>query len=277
MLWFHRLFPAAMFLWPAALVLCLRPHPTRALAEAPERSRRVLAATAVALLVHAVVRATIERSTSLPAFWGVGWTPFAATFGSMLLWFRFAVPALAARQPGWSAEAGVERPEARPGPSVRAASLEPRHRADPVPLGAWVAGWALCVLAAGASVWAILRGVSPALLAGLCFWLFAGPLGARASLLEPEPMDERGSPELREAYARLRALRSWGFFWFGLLGTLFFAGVAVATALEPRAAALAGGIGGAAFGLLGAAFGTLASLRRARIESLRQELGARPG
>lgn len=281
MIWFHRLFPVLMLAWPAVFTLCSRPHPALALPEAGARTRRLVLVSLLALVVHGVVRLWIETSSSLPIAFGVGWTPFVSSFGSLALWFWVGMPALAARQPGWgpmpapaSEHAALSRGPSRE-PLVRSASLVPRERSNPVPRGAWLAGWAACAACAAATLWAIARGVSPALLTGLCFWLGCGPLATRSSLLEPEPLDEHGSPELLLAYARLRRFKAWGFFWFGLCGTFVFAAIAVASAVYPREAGLAGGLSGAALGLLGGAFGTLASVRRARINTLRHELGAR--
>ncbi|HZM01272.1 MAG TPA: hypothetical protein VFD43_13580, partial [Planctomycetota bacterium] len=109
---------------------------------------------------------------------------------------------------------------------------------------------------------------------GLGFWLLAGPLAVRGSQLEPEPLDARGSPELQAAYAAQRRFRAWGFYAFGLLGTLLFAAISVLMVYEPRAAGLAGGILGSAFGLAGGVFGTCASVHRARINRLLHELRA---
>jgi len=263
MIWFHRLFPACMVLWPALFAALLS---RRAPREAPSRgAARLWVLTLLALAVHAGVQTWLEARLAPTSALRVGWPVFYSVFASMLLWFSVAVPWLRARDPGW------DTPWAA-GAAVRSASLVPRERTNPVPRSAWLFGWLVFTACGVAMGWAATRGVSPFLLAGLGFWLLAGPLAARESLLEPEPLDPRGSPELQLAYAAQRRFRAWGFFAFGLLGTLLFAAISVLMVYEPHGAGLAGGILGSVFGLAGGLFGTRASMHRARINRLLHDL-----
>jgi len=261
MIWFQRLFPVFMVLWPAAFSVFVEPH-RDADARAPVLARRLWLATLAALLVHAGVQAWIEAALPPQHWLRSGWPTAYAVSASMILWFGFGVPALVARDPGWRA------PRAAP---ERSAALAPRHLHHPVPRAAWVAGWIVFALCAGASLWAVLAGAHAAILLGLAWWVFMAGFGARRTVLEAEPLDREGTPELARQYAALRAFKAWCFYALGLAGTVCFSAVALLTVAHPPLAGWAGAALGTTLGLFGAVFGTLASVRRARANRLLHE------
>lgn len=261
MLWFDRIFPAAMVLWPALFTLFVKRR-AHATPDSSERATRLWIATAVALALHAAMQTWLEGRAPEHLALARGWPTGYAVCASMLLWFRFAMPAIAARDAGWRAPEGAEE---------RRASLTPRHVHHPVPRGAWLAGWTLFALCAGVQVWAMTRGAHPVLLLGLTWWIFMAHFGARHAVLEPEPLDSAGSPELAASYASARHLKAWGFYALGLAGTLAFALVSALVVLDPRTAGFVGAAFGTALGLAGALFGTVASIRRARANRLLYE------
>lgn len=269
MLWFHRLFPTFMILFPLAFTLFAGRHPERAHDDVPQRMRRLWFATLLALGLHVGMQAWIESDPTALELLRRAW-PVAFGIGPFfVLWFVFAGPALQARQPGY-------RPMPHPGSPepVRSASLVRRDSSCPISRGAWILGWTLFGLCSGAIAWSIAQGAPAMLVLGLGFWLGMGVVGSRSSLIEAEPMDAAGSPELAEAWASLRRFKSWIFYVAGLLGTVCFAGVAVMTVYAPDVAGMSGAVIGTAGGIAGGVFGTMASVRRARINELLQKLGA---
>jgi len=269
MFWFLRLYPAFMILFPLAFVLFSGRHPERAHDDVPQRMRVLWIVSLTALAVHLAGVALIESDPEgwriLRAAWPVG----VGTGLFFVLWFGFGVPALQARQPGYRNMPNPGSPE-----PVRSASLTRRDTTSPISRGAWVIGWTVFGLCVGATVWAIAMGAPAMLMLGLTFWLGMGVFGSRGSLTEAEPMDMAGSPELAEAWARLRGFKAWGFYGIGLVGTIGFAVVAVVTVFVPDVAGMSGAIFGTAGGVAGGVFGTIASIRRARVNSLLQQLGA---
>lgn len=263
MIWFQRLFPAFMLLWPALLTSCVKRHPTLAAPDAERALRRLWVFTALALVVFTAVQVALELT--LPERHGLraGWPIVVGSAGSMALFFRAAMPALIARSPGWGG------PGARP--ATRTASLEARDGADLLPRWAMPLGWIVCALCAAVMAWAISRGAPAALLLGLGFWLGMG-LGCRAAAREPEPLDAQASASVREAYRSARRLRAWGFWSLGLAGTLCFTVVAALAVERPMTAGLAGAVGGTLIGVAGGVFGTVASISRARINTALHEL-----
>jgi hypothetical protein len=270
MIWFLRLFPAFMILFPLGFTLFAGRHPERASDEGTQLMRRLWSVTLAAITIHIAVVALTETDPEawrlLRAAWPVGF----GTGSFMVIWFGFAMKALQARQPGYRNLPNPGSPE-----PVRSASLTPRDTTSPVPRGAWFAGWAVFGLCAGATGWALLQGVPSMLILGLAFWLGMGVFGSQASLTEAEPMDTAGSPELAEAWGRLRSFKAWCFYGMGLIGTIGFAAVAVITVFAPGVAGMSGAIFGTAGGIAGGVFGTMASVRRARVNALLQELGTR--
>lgn len=269
-MWFLRLFPAFMILFPLAYTLFAGKHPDRANDDAAQRMRRLVVVTAVLLAVHVAVMVLLgndpDRFRVLRQAWPVGF----GTGMFFVVWFGFAMPALQARQPGYRPMPHAGSPE-----PVRSASLTPRDTNIPLPRGAWVLGWTLFGLCVGATVWAIVKGAPALLLLGWGFWLGMGVFGTRASQVEPEPMDASGSPELAEAWASLRRFKAWSFWALGLVGSMGFACVAVLTVFRPDIAGISGGVLGTAAGVTGGIIGTMGSVRRARVNALLQELGAR--
>lgn len=276
MIWFARLFPAFMLLWPAVFTLFVRPR--RSASEARARTARLWWATGAFLVLHAGVEALLETQLPERHSLRVGWVPFISVCGSMLLWFSFAMPALQARQPGWNdAQRAAGTGGRDPRPAVRSASLQPRHVIHPIPRRAWAVGWSLCGLCTAAMIWSFTRGVTPWVAFGLSFWVFSGYFGGRLTVMEPEPLDPRGSPELQRAYARLRSFKAWGLYWFGLSGTTVFTAVAVILAVRPDVGGWVGAILGCAIGVAGGVFGTVGSIRRAGVNALLAELDAAAG
>ncbi len=268
MLWFDRLFPPAMILFPALITLFVRRHPAVGGARAARLPRALWSATAFALLVHVAAQAAYERGAVFSASGHGVWTLLFTMASFMSLWFGLAVRVLAARDPGWRNANGPSR-------TTRSASLVPRHEASPAPTVLVALGWALYAVYIAATGWAIAESTHAlALLAGAIFWPgFAW--GARASRLESEPRDAAGSPGLAAAYAALRRVKVVGFLLCGIAGSVLFATTAVLVVLAPEGAAYVGGFGGAAVGLCGGALGTLVSIRRARIQARLVELEGR--
>ena len=184
MIWFQRLFPAFMVLFPLAFTLLAGRHPERAHDDVPQLMRRLWVATLIALALHIGMQSWIESDPTglnlLRAAWPVGFGvgPF------MVLWFGFAGRALQARQPGYR-----PMPNSRSREPVRSASLTRRDATSPLPRGAWVLGWTLFGLCVGAVGWSIAKGAPAMLMLGLFWWIGFSVFGSRASQVEAEPMD----------------------------------------------------------------------------------------
>jgi hypothetical protein len=272
MIWFNRLFPPFMVLFPLVFVLCTRAHPKRARDDAPRRMQRLWLVTLIALALHLVVQPWLESNPGSLEVLRRAWPLVLGTGGFMMIWFAFAMPALQAKHPGWRNLPNQGSPE-----PVRSASLTPRNTTSPISRGTWIMGWTLFGLCTGAIGWAITEGAPSVLLLSIAWWLGFSVYGSRASQVEAEPMDAAGSPELAEAWASLRSFKAWCFFSIGLLAMLGFAAVAVVTVYAPQSAGMSGAVLGTAGGIAGGVFGTVASIRRARINALLQELGEREG
>ncbi|MGQ0553561.1 MAG: hypothetical protein ACT4PU_10120 [Planctomycetota bacterium] len=290
MIWFQRLFPAAMFLMPWLHVLVLSPRHGHAedgaLSATAVRARRRLLLMTLALLgLHIAALSWLEANWPVYAAPRVVFTSVSAVVGSLLLWFAFAMPALQRMMPATarrteqgSVGAGSGGVGSAPAgaSAVRAASLVPRQQLSPIPPTAWLLGWLLFAGLIGFNVWCVTQGATPLHLLSASFWLVAGPCSARLALTEAEPRDAGGSPELEQAYASLRSLKVWGFFWFGLLGTALFTGIAALSVFTPQHVAWAGALLGSSLGIGGGLFGTLATMRRLRIQALLNRLQATP-
>ena len=270
---FYNLFPAFMLAFPAVFTLFVKRHPELSRPDGGA-TRRLWLFTAIALLVHAAVQTWFATSYSGPEMLPRTWPLLVAVGGNMFIWFRFAMPVLASRQPGWRGEG----PAVQTASPVRTASLVARDRQEPV-IGrtAWIVGWGLFAACTGVIIWAITQGAHPLLCLGLGFWLGMGVAGAASTFVEPEPLDPEGSTAIIEAYAKLRAFRQWGFYGMGLAGTLVFTGIAVLTVYVPQSAGLAGGIAGSVFGVLGGVFGTMASIYRVKVNNAVAEAHADEG
>ncbi len=269
---FYFLFPALMLAFPAVFTLFVRRHPELSSPDAGA-TRRLWIATSAALLLHLAVQTWLTTTDPVPEVFARAWPLVVAVAGNMLLWFRFAAPVLASRQPGWN-EQGPTHSASR----VRTASLVARDKEAPL-IGrtAWTLGWVVFVACAVTIIWAIIQGAPPLLCMGLMFWLGMGVGGSAQLFTEPEPLDPQGSAAIVEAYAKLRAFRQWGFYTGGLAGTLVFTGIAVLTVYRPGASGLVGAIAGSAVGLLGAVFGTMASIYRVRVNNAVAEAHAAHG
>ena len=75
MLWFERLFPPLMLLWPLAILLCVRPVPDRATDEAPALTRRTVLATLAAQLLMVLLQVASEAGLEGTLMLWHGWRP----------------------------------------------------------------------------------------------------------------------------------------------------------------------------------------------------------
>ena len=168
-------------------------------------------------------------------------------------------------------------------PRARTATLRRRDGAPPrlalARLLAWMLWLALLLLA----VWPFFRGEADWSTAWFLIfsafgggWLLMGKLGTRLSVLEAEPMDVGGSPDLVRGYDSLRRFKIWGWFAVSTMAMLAFSLPAVLLARDPEewlyAAIWVGAGGGALVGLLGGVFGVTADIRRTRLNRLYQDL-----
>jgi hypothetical protein len=274
---FDLIFSLVMILAPAVLAACIR---TPAGVEVDRSRVRRLSialwgATAAALALLAV--ASLWPWTSR-----VAWVLFFPLFG-------LSLSLIAVRNPDWVAH--------RSGQATRSASLVSRRHVRPIPRAAWVAAWAFwAVCTAAIAVRWLTAQEAPAMgwwtvammVAGSGICLPLAQWAVARTLVEPEPMDPAGSPDLAAAYDRHRTFRAWGFYgMFGVAMPAVFVLLGVLLAWLPREAmpgpaagatlGILGGVLGTALGLAGAAFGTLASVRRARIAALHRQLETRQG
>jgi len=272
MLWFHRLFPPCLMLTALGYTLLVKRRPGRQLAGERLLFVRLVVATTLFLALHVIVQTLLEQTQPAGTALRAVWPTLIAVLGSVVLWTRFAAPALAAREPGYRPLPLVEASDEE-SPVLRSASLVARQELDVLSPRAWTLGWSAYVLAAVATLWAIAEGAHWAMVLGLGWWPGMAFFGARETHLEPEPMDAAGSPELAAIYAKNRAFRSWIFFALGLSGTVAYAVIAIALLAWPNAAGAIGAVIGSALGLAGATFGVVASRQRAKAQALLHELG----
>ncbi len=275
MIWFDRIFPVLMILFPAGYTLFFRTDRAWAKPELPRLQRRLWLGTAAALLLFTAVYVLlfeVPDSEERAAWIQRTWTPLGSLLFFFPLWFGAALPVLRARHPGWDA--------AIPTTPLRSASLQPRAAGKVILRGAWIAGWLLFVLVAAPLAVLVSQGKVTALsLLVLIFWPVSGVSGAWFSAREPEPLDSRGSPAMLAAYAKSRAFRAWGFYWLGL-GLLILSALPflILGLMQPETSGefmawmgsgigVLGGLGGAVFGILG-------DLRRVRARRLLHELEA---
>jgi hypothetical protein len=266
MYWFDLLFPPAMLLVPLVLTLCFRTPPGAAVDAGRIRT--------LTLALGGSTAAAIALCLALFLFV----SPLVARYG-WVLFFPLMVPAMLlinAKNPYLSAHP--------PGQVVRAASLVSRRELVEVPR--WFLGlaWGLWLAGMAAVLGRLIRpleGMEWAMwlsALGMCGLsvlvpVFLGRVGRMLSE-EPEPMDSSGSPELADAYARLRRFRLVGFCVCGVGMLVTFAGFGIAMSWMPVTVemgvilGIAGGIAGTVGGIAGGVFGTLASLRRARITEM---------
>ncbi len=261
---FALVFDLVMTAWPAAFVLAFpaRPRPTGAGAVQLRRQLALLiAVTAAAAAVVVVGHFLIERPVGL----------WALCFP---LWWLLAMPTLRLKRPDWFTPG--------PAPAQRVASLRSRMQASPLSPWAWSAPWAVWVAAAAvvisltrSSAWP--EPLLPWLMGAMGgLWLLLGQYGTRWFLLEPEPLDGGGSPELLEAYARLRRFKVFGWFALACAAMLVFTGVALLAAVRAELTTMVvlGAGGGSLLGVAGGALGTYGTVLRGRIVELRRHLEA---
>lgn len=210
------------------------------------------------------------------------------------LWFGLAMPCMQAKSPPNQASGSTSIVELGLG-ETRTASLVNRLRKPPLKKWEWGFGVGMSIACIGILAargllpfdsegqtgttqgaflrWLLALGIYLGCL--LIQWIIV-PISLRAMLLEPEPMDAEGSPELQDAYSGYRALKARGLFWLtGVVLPVFLgAMIAVMVWMPGRSSwvGLVGGIGGTFLGLCGAAFGSLMTHRRNQIDKLRHEL-----
>lgn len=276
MTWFNLGFPLVMILLPLGFICCFRNR-------APDEATAALARRGLVMLVVATLVAL--------GLFAVAWTIWGpiARFSWVLffpLWFGWAMPAAAARNPDWAAShpRGVQR---------RSASLVVRQPERFVPTWFWLLPGLLFVgglVAIGLRPWSpgfdeatrfrtLLAFVIQLTCGGLFIIL---PLVALPAISrEPEPMDASGSPALAQAYADLRRFKGRSMAWLLGLGlTAMVSCINVSMAWVPGSGrtglvlGVAGAVAGTLIGLAGAVVGTMASARRARINGLLRELEA---
>lgn len=226
------------------------------------------------------------------------WARWAADSAWLLffpLWVVFGWPVMRMKNPAIDASTYAH---ADVHGVMRTASLVNRERRSPVRRWMWVVAATVCIagpLAIGLRaiwilpedqganavpfgesadhlVWLLFLVLSVLALADL-LWL---PRILKSMLLEPEPMDASGSPELAKLYARQRRRRVLGMFWLlGVAAPLLMSGIYTLAVWIPRGGAMwgvIGGIGGSVLGIAGAVFGWRMAAERARIMELRARL-----
>jgi hypothetical protein len=270
MKYFDFFFPLSMILFPLVFSLFVRSHPD---------PRDPDPQATLARVARLRKRLWLGTGAAVVLFLGVYLfaSPRAASFLWILafpLWFAITAPLLQAKDRGWMM---TERPQ------TRAATLERRDVAPPkLALTRFLASilWlALFVLA----LWPFLRGQAEWRSAWFLMfsvfgagWLLMERFATRLSVLEAEPMDSAGSPELMRGYESLRRFKVWGWFTVSTMAMLAFSVPPVLLARDPEGwltVAIWVGAGGGAFvGLLGGVFGVTADIRRTRLNRLYQDL-----
>ncbi len=232
----------------------------------------------------------IAYQTRLPIFDQIARMAWVMFFP---LWFGLAMPTVLAKNPAWG---GACRNLETQGSPVRTASLKPRHRENPVRTWHWVLMAIVSLVplillasrgafsfgpagpaAEGARFrWVLMTGIY-----GFCtlVTLPIVPISVRKSLVEPEPLDPDGSPELEAMYSSERRKRILSLYWLLgiaqplMLGALFNGMVWGFTA-SGRTLGIIGAIGGTTIGIAGGVIGTIATIRRVRIAEERARLEA---
>lgn len=225
----------------------------------------------------------------LPWIFNVGLRGHSAIqFAFFPLWFGLAMPLLQASRPEAASafHSMYKGSESKPR-QVRSASLTKRSPVSHVPRYAyfllhsiWILGSIICVY----SIWAQhaeLSAVNPR------YWLMPAlslpmammialimPACLRALAAEPEPLDGEQSPELMDAYARLRAVKIKGFFGLFTCMALLMSAMPVVMlwwGVDGRFLGMVGATAGSSLGIAGAVFGTLMGNRRMHINRLLSE------
>lgn len=288
---FMTAFVPGMLLFPLIFVLAV---PTKVEEhDARDAARKRQFALAIFTMLAIAVwggLALIARETRLPVFEHssrMAWVMFFP------LWFGLGMPAVIAKNPAWG---GVCRPMESPGSPVRTASLKPRHRENPIRTWHWVLMAVvslvpLILLASRGAFsfgpdgpeassarfrWVLITGVY-----GFCslMTLPIVPFSVRKSLVEPEPLDPSGSPELEAMYRSERRKRILGLFWLlGVFQPLTLGALLNAMVWAPpasgRTLGIIGAVVGTSIGLAGGVIGTITTIRRVRIAEERARLEA---
>lgn len=257
---FDAVFTLFMILFPAVFASCVPVRPGTN--EQDERRRRLTQrlwlATALTLVAYLLVARWLQAVTY------VMWCAFFP------LWFWMAMPVLQLRDPGWGAVARGAR---------RSASLV---RRDVLPAGLRL-GWIVLAVLWGVLFCVSLSGLFLAVARPAHWWLLGFNLAAGAelwlmhwamhrSLIEPEPLANGESDELRAARARLHGLKLFGWLALAALTVFIFSLPPLLLIWYGNDAlnwAIAIGAGGGTLaGIGGGVFGTIASIRRAQINRL---------
>lgn len=262
---FQVVFTLAMIVSPGVFTLLVRQKQPLSSEDHAARlqlgalTRRMWLWTGAAVFVYIVLSVWLAP--------GVAYFMWMAFFP---LWFILALPVLRAKDPGWG-------PISRP--PVRSARLE-RRDVLPANVGlAWFALTALWALLLLVAVLGLTLQVSEPPQWWLLFFLAAagGELwlmhwALRRSLIEPEPVPENESAEIREARESFRKLKMLAWFIAAAVIVLVFSIPPVLLIwLGNGALTLAiivGAGGGTAAGIAGGVFGAMADLRRAKINRL---------
>lgn len=219
------------------------------------------------------------------------WMLNSSTFLFFPLWFLLAMPALAAKNPLWN-QNGADGP-------VRTASLVPRQQINPITPRLQAVPWIVIALFL---LLIAVRGLAPFPLHSdsnqpplaaqqqrsqwlgflVCFsavavgWLFLVPMIQRAALMEPEPMDAKGSQELSDLYQQYRQRRVRGLFGLLAIGMPLLFGLAFSLAVWlPRLQSQIGlvfGLLGSMIGVAGAIYGSWMTTERLKIAEAKQRL-----
>ena len=219
------------------------------------------------------------------------WMLNSSTFLFFPLWLLLAMPALAAKNPLWN-QSGADGP-------MRTASLVPRQQLNPIPPRWQAVPWIVIALF---FLLIAVRGLAPfplhsdsnqPLLAAqqqrsqwlgflICFsavavgWLFLVPMIQRAALMEPEPMDAKGSQELSDLYQQYRQRRVRGLFGLLAIGMPLLFGLSFCLAIwlphRQSQIGLVFGLLGSLVGVAGAIFGSWMTMERLKIAEAKQRL-----